>query len=328
MVVVQAIAVDIKTAYFFCPERRSVMSVQEKSGILLVDKPSGMTSHDVVAIIRRIYKTRQVGHTGTLDPMATGLLVVLVGSAVKASEYLMSDRKSYRAGLRLGITTDTEDISGNILSSSDNLPCYSDIGKCIEFFRGPVYQIPPMYSALKVGGKKLVDLARKGVEIDREKRLVYIYRLELLGREGEDWLLDVTCSKGTYIRTLCSDIGKSLGCGGTMSFLRRTGCGCFSVDDAVGLPEIGALDDDLKNQLIIPLESAFSSLPVLRLPAFYERLAKNGCEIYQKKISSSYPVGTRLRVYDGKGFFALAEICEYPAGSAVKLIKRFDSGNG
>ena len=249
------------------------MSVQEKSGILLVDKPSGMTSHDVVAIIRRIYKTRQVGHTGTLDPMATGLLVVLVGSAVKASEYLMSDRKSYRAGLRLGITTDTEDISGKILSSADNLPCYSDIGKCIESFRGPVYQIPPMYSALKVGGKKLVDLARKGVEVDREKRLVYIYRLELLGREGEDWLLDVTCSKGTYIRTLCSDIGKSLGCGGTMSFLRRTGCGCFSVDDAVGFPEIGALDDDLKNQLIIPLESAFSSLPVLWLPAFYERLA-------------------------------------------------------
>ncbi len=294
------------------------------SGIVLINKPSGITSHDVVAKIRKLYSTKQVGHTGTLDPMAKGLLVLLVGRAVKASDMITLDNKRYIAGLRLGIATDTEDTSGSVLESSDEIPSKAIVESCISSFVGKIKQVPPMYSAIKVNGQKLVDLARQGISVEREAREIEILSLSVDPTESHsDYILDVTCSKGTYIRTLCADIGKKLGCGGAMSSLKRISSGTFSLDNAYTLEELEGLSFDERGALLLPVESVFSSYPILKLPKFYERLALNGCEIYQKKIGSEFSVGERLRVYGDGGFYAVGEVFDYPDGSAVKLIKRF-----
>ncbi len=294
------------------------------SGVLLIDKPAGITSHDVVGRVRRLYGTREVGHTGTLDPMATGLLVVLVGRAVKASDMLVSDRKRYRAGLRLGLTTDTEDTAGAILTRSENLPDRVAVEEVCASFVGKSDQIPPMSSALKVGGKKLVDLARQGIEVERAARPIEIESLTVTPEESlSDYTLEVACSKGTYIRTLCADIGKKLGCGGVMHSLRRLASGSFSLDEAITLEELEAMELSGRVAKLRPVEGVFEDYPRLRLPAFYEKLARNGCEIYQSKIGSAYPTGTRLRLYGADGFYAVGEVRDYPDGSAVKLIKRF-----
>ena len=183
------------------------------SGVLILNKPAGMTSHDVVNKVRTLYGTRQVGHTGTLDPMATGVLVVLVGRAVKASEYVVADDKEYVAGLKLGITTDTEDTTGKILSKHDGeYPDFRIVSETVKRFTGCIEQIPPMYSAIKIDGKKLVDLARKGLETERRPRPVNVYRAELIPTDSDrDYFLAVKVSKGTYMRTLCADMGKALG---------------------------------------------------------------------------------------------------------------------
>lgn len=294
------------------------------SGVLLLDKPAGITSHDLVGRVRRLYGTREVGHTGTLDPMATGLLVVLVGRAVKASDMLVTDRKRYAAGLFLGITTDTEDIGGTVRTRSENIPAPDKVKAVCQSFVGRGEQIPPMYSALKVGGKKLVDLARQGIEVERVPRPIEIYSLSVAaGKSPCEYNLDVVSSKGTYIRTLCADIGKALGCGGVMSSLRRLASGSFSLDRAVTPEALEQMTPEERIALLLPVEEVFASYPALRLPAFYERLARNGCEIYQEKIGSAYAVGTRLRLYGESGFYAVAEVFSYPAGSAVKIIKRF-----
>ena len=216
------------------------------SGVVAVDKPSGMTSHDVVYRLRRLYGTKQVGHTGTLDPLATGVLPVMVGRAVKASEYLTSDNKHYIAGMLLGITTDTEDIEGKVLSECKELPKKEEVEAILARFRGEIMQIPPMYSALKVDGQKLCDLARKGVEVERKPRPIAVYKLELLECEPEKgrYLLDVECSKGTYIRTLVSDIGAALGCGGTMKTLERCEASGFTLDDGITLSELEGLTEE------------------------------------------------------------------------------------
>ena len=294
------------------------------SGILLINKPKGMTSHDVVGKVRRLYNTREVGHTGTLDPMATGLLVVLVGRAVKASELIVSDGKTYRAGLRLGITTDTEDVTGEVLTESDAIPSYEEVARVSAGFVGDIKQVPPMYSALKVGGVKLVDLARKGTTVEREARDITVYSLELSRGESErDYLFTASCSKGTYIRTLCADIGRALGCGGVMSSLERLKSGMFTLDQAYTLAQLEGMELADRIAILHPVESVFADLEALRLPAFYEKLAKNGCEIYQKKLKCDYPLGKRFRMVDAEGFYAIGEIRDYPDGSAVKLIKRF-----
>ena len=297
----------------------------EPSGVLLIDKPEGVTSHDVVGKVRRLYNTRRVGHTGTLDPMATGVLVVLIGRAAKAAEYLVSDSKAYRATLRLGITTDTEDTGGNTLSESDAIPPAARVIEVANSFLGTIKQVPPMYSALKVGGRKLVDLARRGVEIEREAREITIHSITCTPIDEKNYALDVACSSGTYIRTLCADIGKALGCGGAMASLRRTQTGGFSLDDCHTLAALEALAPEERLAVLIPTESLFAALPALRLPAFYEKLSRNGCEIYLKKLGVSHPVGTRLRVCSQSGtFFALGEVRTYADGDAVKLIKLFD----
>lgn len=191
-------------------------------GVLAVHKGEGMTSHDVVNRVRRLYNTKRVGHAGTLDPLATGVLVVLVGRAAKACEYISSDKKTYRATLRLGLTTDTEDITGEVLTRSDNIPDSETVKAVCREFVGGLKQIPPMYSALKVNGQKLYDLARQGVTVEREARDITVFSLECEATDSStDYILTVACSGGTYIRTLCADIGAKLGCGGVMATLER-----------------------------------------------------------------------------------------------------------
>jgi len=297
----------------------------EISGVLIVKKHAGVTSHDIVNKIRRLYNTRRVGHTGTLDPMATGVLVVLIGRAAKAAEYLATDSKRYRACLRLGLTTDTEDTTGTTLTTSDMIPSHAELEAILPQFLGKIQQIPPMYSALKVGGRKLVDLARDGIVIERQAREIEIMEISATPTDKPtDYILDVHCSGGTYIRTLCADIGAALGCGGAMAALERTETGGFSIDRAYTVEELTAMTFEERQALLISTESLFHTYPTVSLPAFYERLCRSGCEIYLKKIKANFSVGARVRICTEQGvFFALGEVREYPDGVALKAIKTF-----
>lgn len=300
-------------------------NLKEPCGVLIVDKPAGITSHDVVGKVRRLYRTRKVGHTGTLDPMATGVLVILIGRAAKAAEYLTVKRKDYHAVLRLGLTTDTEDITGKILTVSTAIPAPQQVIATAKSFEGDILQTPPMYSALKINGQKLVDLARRGVEIERKARPVTIHSVSCVPLQGGDYELEIGCSAGTYIRTLCADIGASLGCGGVMAALQRTRSGEFTLDNATPLFELEELSEEKRLSLLLPIESLFEELPRVTLSAFYERLCRNGCEIYQKKIGTDHKTGMRVRLCDASnGFFALGEVRDYESGSAIKGIKYFD----
>ena len=302
--------------------------MNEISGVLIVNKHLGVTSHDVVGKIRRLFGTKRVGHTGTLDPMASGVLVILVGRAAKAAEYLVCEGKCYRATLRLGLTTDTEDTTGQILTQSNARPEADAVMETCRAFTGPIQQIPPMYSALKVDGKKLCDLARQGVEVERKPRAVTVYSLTCTPTDApSDYRLEVHCSSGTYIRTLCADIGKALGCGGVMASLERTQTDRFSIDHAHTVSELEEMTEEERLACLIPTESLFASLPAVTLPAFYEKLCRSGCEIYQKKIRTSLPTGQRVRLCAANGsFFALGEVRDYPDGSAIKALKLFDLG--
>ena len=301
------------------------MSQEELSGVLVVYKHAGVTSHDIVNKIRRLYGTRRVGHTGTLDPMATGVLVVLIGRAAKACEYLSADSKRYRARLRLGITTDTEDTTGTVLTTSEAIPTHEEFEAILPRFRGHIEQIPPMYSALKVGGQKLVDLARQGVVVEREARPIEIHALEATPTEQPtDYILDVHCSGGTYIRTLCADIGAALGCGGAMAELERVATGGFSKEESYTVTQLEEMTPEERASILHPTESLFFELPTIKLPPFFEKLCRSGCEIYLKKLSITLPLGTRTRIYTESGtFFALGEVGEFKDGIAVKAIKTF-----
>lgn len=302
------------------------MERTEPNGVLLIDKPKGLTSHDVVGRVRRLFGTRRVGHTGTLDPMATGVLVLLIGRAAKAAEYLAVHDKCYDAVLELGKTTDTEDVTGEILSTCTEIPAENAVREVAAHYLGAYMQTPPMYSALKVGGQKLLDLARRGIEVEREAREVTIHSLTVSKTEqAECYALSVHCSAGTYIRTLCADIGKDLGCGGVMAALRRTKTGDFALADCHTLEELEELTQEAREALLLPTESLFAELPAARLPAFYEKLCRSGCEIYQKKIGGALAIGTRVRICTETGtFFALGEVREYESGTAIKSIKFFE----
>ncbi len=297
----------------------------EINGVIVVNKHSGVTSFDIVFKIKKLFNTKKVGHTGTLDPMATGVLPILVGRSAKAAEYLLEHDKEYRAQIQLGITTDTEDISGKALTKSDTLPTKNDFFKVCESFVGEIDQVPPMYSALKVGGKKLVDLAREGIEIERQARKIKIYSLkaEEVDEKRGIYTLLVKCSKGTYIRTLCADIGKKLGCGACMSALERTQSGSFRIEDAYTISELEELSYQKRAELVMPPEKLFSEYPEIILPDFYSRLCHSGCEIYQSKIKTSFDIGQMVRISDKDGFFALGEVREYENGSAIKTLKMF-----
>lgn len=296
--------------------------MSEPSGVLIIDKPADMTSHDAVNIMRKLYNTKKVGHTGTLDPMATGLLVILIGRAAKAAEYLVSDEKKYEAGLLLGVKYDTGDITGAVIEESDNIPDNERVFEAISSFVGKSQQIPPMYSALKVDGQKLVNLARKGKTVERKPRDIEIYSIDAEG-DGREYKLRVHCSKGTYMRTLCEDIGEKLGCPATMSSLRRFASGNFELTKGYTVDELRDMEYEDRIKLLLPTESLFEELPVVTLTGFFLKLFRSGQEIYQKKIRTSYPVGQRVRVYNENGFFALGEVMEYEDGSAIKSIKQF-----
>ena len=292
-----------------------------KNGIIIVNKEAGMTSQTVVNRVKRLFSADKAGHTGTLDPMATGVLPVLIGRAVKVSEFMLSSEKAYRAVLRLGVTTDTEDMTGNILTTSDVTVTEDEVRAAASRFVGEIRQVPPMYSALKRDGHKLVDLARRGVTVEREARTVTVYSLLVERLSSLEYALTVECSKGTYIRTLCADIGAALGCGGAMQSLMRIKAAGFSIDKALTLDEISKMSEMERDAAVIDTEALFLDKPSLKLPPFFLRLFKNGCEIYQKKIGTAYKTGSILRVYDEKGFFALGEVEEFEGGSAVKMIK-------
>lgn len=298
---------------------------QEPNGVLIVNKHAGVTSHDIVGMVRRLYHTRRVGHAGTLDPMATGVLVVLIGRAAKASEYLSHDAKHYRATLRLGLTTDTEDTTGTVLTTSESIPTNKELQAILPRFCGKIMQTPPMYSALKVDGQKLVDLARKGETVERAAREIEIFSLEAAPTNDPcEFILDVHCSGGTYIRTLCADIGAALGCGGAMAALERgEACG-FDLSISHTTEELEQMSDEERLESLIPTEKLFADLPRVHLSAFFEKLCRSGCEIYLKKLGLSLPLGTRVTLCNANGaFFALGEVGEFRDGVAVKAIKMF-----
>lgn len=274
------------------------------NGILLIDKPSDWTSMDVCAKLRGVFHEKRIGHSGTLDPMATGLLVVFLGRATRAVEFAEADSKEYVARLRPGITTDTQDTSGNILSEREVNFSEAELLAVLERFKGSIEQIPPMYSAIKIGGKKLYEIARKGESVERKARSVFIHSLDFLGWQDGDALLRVRCSKGTYIRTLCHDIGEALGCGGAMSYLRRTAAGEFSIDGAHSIDEvIAAVERGEADSLLLPVDALFGAYPELRLSAKQERLLRNGVRYSAKEKEGTY------RLYSEKGeFLALAKV--------------------
>ena len=272
------------------------------NGILLVDKPSGWTSNDVVQKLRGILHERRIGHAGTLDPMATGLLTVFVGRATRAAEFAEADAKRYRAALRLGLTTDTQDITGTVLRQEDADVTREALEQALKGFRGEIRQVPPMYSAVKVNGERLYKLARRGETVERAARTVTIELLDLLGREGEDWILDIRCSKGTYIRTLCQDIGDALGCGGCMAALRRLEAGAFTVEEAHSLEEIAqAASEGRAETLLLPVDTLFRGVAAETVGAAAEKKIRNG-----NTFRTSLPDGA-LRLYSETGeFLALA----------------------
>ena len=295
-------------------------------GVLAVHKGEGMTSHDVVNKVRRLYNTKRVGHAGTLDPLATGVLVVLVGRAAKACEYISSDRKTYRATLRLGLTTDTEDITGETLTKSENIPDSEKVKAVCREFVGNLKQIPPMYSALKVNGQKLYDLARQGVTVEREARDITVFALDCEATDTHtDYILTVTCSGGTYIRTLCADIGAKLGCGGVMATLERAEACGISLDECHTIEELEKMSEDERQNILLPTERLFDDLDAVKLPAFFEKLFRDGCPIYQKKIKTGYSVGSRIKICSENGrFFALGSVVEREEETAIKSVKIFE----
>lgn len=280
------------------------------NGIILVDKPADWTSHDVVAKLRGILHERRVGHSGTLDPMATGLLTVFVGTATRAVQFAETHNKRYVASLRCGYSTETQDTSGRVTAQTGISPTEDELTDVLPEFTGEISQIPPMYSAIKVSGKKLYELARKGETVERKPRTVNISELSLVGHDGDDFVLSVSCSKGTYIRTLCNDIGERLGCLACMSALRRTNAGPFDVRDAHTLSEI-AEDPE---RYIIPVDSLFSEHPAIGFSAAQTAKLKCGNILNVSAKNGTY------RVYGENGdFLALANV----SAGKLKTIKSF-----
>lgn len=300
-----------------------MQSNKDVCGVIVIDKPSGWTSHDVVGKLRRLYGTRQIGHTGTLDPLATGVLPVLVGRAVKASEYLTAHDKKYEATFILGKVSDTGDTDGIVSDTNKPLPSEAEVVSAAENMTGNRMQTPPMTSAVKVNGKKLLDYARAGETVTVAARPITIYSSKAARLSENEYSLSLAVSKGTYVRTVITEIGEMLGCGAVMSSLRRTESGNFSLAFSHTLEELETLSESERAGLLLPLEDAFCDLAKITLPDFFSRLSRNGCEVYQKKIGTSYEKGTLLRLYDKSGFYALGEVRDFKDGSAIKTVKLF-----
>ena len=299
------------------------MQQSDLNGILLMNKPQGFTSHDVVAKLRGILHTRRIGHGGTLDPMATGVLPVFVGGATKAADFAAAQDKEYVAGFTLGYCTDTQDVTGEMLRTSERYAAEYAVKQMVRRFIGPQQQVPPMYSAVKVGGQPLYKLAREGKTVERKARPIEIYSITYGGSPAEnEYVLEVTCSKGTYIRTLLEDIADALGQKGTMSALRRTCAGLYTEADAHTLEEIQAAKDagpEALQALMLPVESVFASLPLLVADERVEQHLYNGCP------TSRYPAADgRYRVRNAGGqFLGLANV----VNGVLKVEKLFVERN-
>ena len=280
------------------------------NGIVIVDKPAGWTSQDVTAKLRGVFKTRRIGHGGTLDPMATGVLPVFVGRGTRAVEFFEHAEKAYEAVLQLGITTDTEDTSGTVLEEKPVEVTEQEFLAVLEQFRGEIQQVPPMYSALKINGQKLCDLARKGKEVERQSRPVTIYQLDCLEFAGNTARLYVHCSKGTYIRTLCKDIGEALGCGGCMASLRRVSAGAYTQDAAIPLETLIAAE--APEVYLRPVDSMFPEYPAVNLSPKQELRCRNG---------NSFSIGLEdgtYRAYGENGAFLMLAKVENGVMSTIK----------
>lgn len=286
------------------------------NGIIIIDKPAAWTSMDVCAKLRGVFQEKRVGHGGTLDPMATGVLPVFIGRATRAVEFAEHQEKEYLAGLKLGVVTNTQDTTGEILEEHPVSVSRADIEQALDAFRGPIQQIPPMYSAIKIGGKKLYELARKGREVERPPRPVTIYSLELVAQHSPtDYELRIRCSKGTYVRTLCHDLGQALGCGGAMSSLRRSMASGFSLSDAVTLEQVLQAEDP--SALLRPVDAMFSEFPALPLQPGWEKKIRNGSPAPAPEV----PEGT-YRLYGADGSFLA--LCRVSDGT-LTTIKSFFS---
>mgnify|MGYP000397548636 CR=1 FL=1 len=287
------------------------------SGILIVDKPEDWTSQDVVAKLRGALHERRAGHGGTLDPMATGVLPVFFGRATRAVEFFEHAEKTYEAVLRLGLVTDTQDITGRVLEQRDAASVTeADVRAVLTRFLGPQKQVPPVYSAIKIGGKKLYELARKGQEVERKPRNITIFELAVEDGSGSDWDLRVRCSKGTYVRTLCHDIGQSLGCGGCMSSLRRTRAGRFTLEQAVTMEQILAFAQEHDPaELLMPVDALFAQHPALIVTLGQTEKLKHGAAIRDWHFAD----GT-YRVYSETGEFLLLGTVK---GQILTTVKSF-----
>lgn len=288
------------------------------NGIVIVNKDKGFTSHDVVNVIRRIFSTRKVGHTGTLDPDATGVLPICIGKATKVADMLTFSDKSYVARVRLGLTTDTQDASGEILSQSDVNVTIDELLQTVKKYTGEIEQIPPMYSALKVNGQKLCDLARKGIEVERKPRKITIYSAEVSDFDGCEFTLSVHCSKGTYIRTLCHDIGMSLGCGAIMCELQRTQSSVFKLDKAYTLDELRSMDEPELRSSLMPIDSVFSDYSELVIDDNVKKRLCNGALCFVRANEGTY------RVYDrDRTFLCVGKVTSDGNKNILKSVKTF-----
>ncbi len=291
------------------------------NGIVIINKEKGYTSFDVVACLRRILSTRKIGHTGTLDPDATGVLPVCVGTATKAVELLTASEKEYIAVVQLGSETDTQDASGKVLRRSEVTVTEAEIRRTAEQFVGEISQIPPMYSAIKQDGKKLYELARAGKTVERKPRKITIHEIEILGIgwEKKQVTMRVACSKGTYIRTLCQDLGEALGCYAHMAELCRTKTGQFSMEDALTLGEVTVAMERGDTSFLSPVDRVFEDLPVLRLNPKQAEMVRHGVRIRAK----DFPEGGQCRMYDDAGSFLAVSRVE---DQRWKLEKTFFGG--
>ena len=283
------------------------------NGVINIYKEKGFTSHDVVAKMRGILKQKKIGHTGTLDPDAVGVLPVCLGSATKLCDMLTDRDKEYVAVLKLGVETDTQDTTGTIVKECAVTAEEEQVKEVIASFVGDYAQVPPMYSALKVDGKKLYELARQGKEVERKARPVTIYEIEILDMKLPEVTIRVACSKGTYIRTLCHDIGAKLGCGGAMASLKRTKAGAFLLNTAITLSELEKIRDEEKvESVLIPVDAMFEELAAVHVPDDVLKLVKNGNTFYTNQILQRrrYGDGEEVRIYDTAGKFYGIYYCD------------------
>ena len=280
------------------------------NGIVIIDKPQGWTSQDVTARLRRVFNSKRIGLGGTLDPMATGVLPVFVGRATRGVEFFEHAEKTYETVLRLGITTDTEDITGTVLTRCDAFVTGAQLEQVLQQFRGEIMQVPPMYSALKVNGQKLCDLARKGKEVERKPRPITIHELTLLGMETDGIRLRVRCSKGTYIRTLCKDIGEALGCGGCMAALRRVSAGEYTIEESVPLETL--LESENPEVYLRPVDTMFRNYPAVTLSEKQTLRCRNGNSFSVKMENGTY------RAYSQNGEFLMLAKVEDGVMSTIK----------